>query len=185
MAINLIESVQESMGIEALQKVDPNTQEPVPNGDLVGPTHTLLQATIPAVLAAMYEKTRTADTTEQLLGASGGAACLQILFGDNMGAAAEEIAAYSKTYTTKARLTMEQVAEVALRVILNECNSNNPQEVIDFVALQRKNILQYLPASLRMGQLLGDNTLDDATRKMDGPVSGLAYSVERLFSDSK
>ena len=80
---------------------------------------------------------------------------------------------------------MEQVAEVALHVILTECSSNNPQEVIDFVALQRKNILQYLPASLRMGHLLGDNTLDDATRKMDGPVSGLAYSVERLFSDSK
>jgi len=185
MAINIIESVQKSLGIEALQKADPNTQEPVPNGDLISPAHSLMQAAIPAVLAAIYEKTRNVETTTELLDAPVGTNYLPLLFVDNVDAASEEVAAYSNTYATKARLAMEQVAENAIKVIKQEAHTTSAEDVSDFISGQRNNILQYLPASLRMGHLLGDNTLDDATNKMEGPVSGLMHSLETLFSGSK
>jgi hypothetical protein len=44
--------------------------------------------------------------------------------------------------------------------------------------------LIYLPGYLQIGQALRDETLDDRTNKMEGPVSGFMHSVEKVFSSS-
>ena len=55
-------------------------------------------------------------------------------------------------------------------------------DVISYMKDQRNNILHYLPAALQLGALLDDDTLDDHTHKMDGPISGLMHSIEKAFS---
>ena len=47
---------------------------------------------------------------------------------------------------------------------------------------QRNNILPYLPAALQTGKLLNENTLDDRTNKMKGPVSNFVHSIESMLS---
>ena len=39
-----------------------------------------------------------------------------------------------------------------------------------------------MPAALNMGELLHDNTLDDNTNKMEGPVSSLIQRIGSAFS---
>ena len=43
-------------------------------------------------------------------------------------------------------------------------------------------ILQMRPYALKMGELLHDNTLDDNTNKMEGPISSLMQSIGSVFS---
>jgi hypothetical protein len=52
-----------------------------------------------------------------------------------------------------------------------------------FFSNQRNNILLYLPAELKMGELLHNDTLDDNTNKMEGPVSSLMQSIGSAFSN--
>lgn len=44
------------------------------------------------------------------------------------------------------------------------------------------DILLYLLPILQMGVLLHDNTLDDKTNKMEGPISSLINSIGNAFS---
>jgi hypothetical protein len=41
----------------------------------------------------------------------------------------------------------------------------------------------YLPAALQIGVLLNDDTLDDATNKMEGPISSLMQKIGAAFSN--
>ena len=50
---------------------------------------------------------------------------------------------------------------------------------------QRNNILPFLPAELQMGELLHDNTLDDRTNKMEGPVSSIIRAIGGGFSNGE
>ncbi|HVX48921.1 MAG TPA: hypothetical protein VHB48_02150, partial [Chitinophagaceae bacterium] len=83
------------------------------------------------------------------------------------------------------KLAMQQVAVTALQQLHTEVKSTNPVAVSNFMKAQRDNILHYLPASLQIGKLLDDETLDDRTNKMDGPVSGFMHTIEKVFSDTK
>ena len=47
---------------------------------------------------------------------------------------------------------------------------------------QRHNILLYLPAAMQMGDLLNDDTLDDRTNKMEGPISNFVHTIENKLS---
>ncbi|MEO7924436.1 MAG: hypothetical protein ABIR30_12220 [Chitinophagaceae bacterium] len=47
---------------------------------------------------------------------------------------------------------------------------------------QRHNILVYLPAALNLGDLLKDESLDDRTNKMEGPVSNFMHKIEDILS---
>jgi hypothetical protein len=39
-----------------------------------------------------------------------------------------------------------------------------------------------LPPALQMGDLLNDNTMDDRTNKMEGPISSMMHSIENKLS---
>lgn len=54
-----------------------------------------------------------------------------------------------------------------------------------FFAEQRSNILKHLPVELHAGELLSDPAMDDKTNKMEGPMSGMMHTVEKIFSSSK
>jgi hypothetical protein len=79
---------------------------------------------------------------------------------------------------------MNAIANEAVHVV----KANLPadagiKEVKDFFSNQRNDILLYLPAGLKMGELLHDNTLDDDTNKMEGPISSLIKSIGSAFSN--
>lgn len=56
------------------------------------------------------------------------------------------------------------------------------REVKIFFKSQINNILLYLPPTLHIGELLHDNTLDDNTNKMEGPISSLINRIGDAFS---
>ena len=46
----------------------------------------------------------------------------------------------------------------------------------------RSNILMHLPATIGMGSIVDDTTIDDNTNKMEGPMSNLMHLFEKIFS---
>ena len=96
-----------------------------------------------------------------------------------------KIADYASVSTQHAYEIMEAVAvEAVKQVQRNEAGDQEAAVVKKFMNDQRNNILHYLPASLQIGKLLNDTTLDDRTNKMEGPISGLMHAIEKKFSDA-
>jgi hypothetical protein len=56
--------------------------------------------------------------------------------------------------------------------------------VKDYFINQKNDILLYLLPILKMGDLLHDNTLDDGTNKMEGPISSLMHSLGSTFTNT-
>jgi hypothetical protein len=185
MALNIVEEVQKDMGFEHLEKVDPNTQEPASTEVFTSPVSATAQGAIPAVLAAFYKKTRTEADAATLIDNAQTGNYLHALYGDNDLDAVEEVAEYSKITRADAGIAMEKSAAATMEVLRAEVKDFSPKAVSEFFTDQRTNILHYLPASLHMGQLLDDNTIDDRTHKMEGPVSGMMHAIESVFSSSK
>jgi len=185
MAINIVEAVQKQMGYETLQKIDPNTQEPLTTEVFTSPASSIAQAAIPAVLAAIYKKSKTPEDVNDIMRVRNSTDYLPILYGDNAASAVQAVATYSKITTSEARQAMQQIAVTALQVLHTEVKSPSFEAVESFMQTQRDNILKHLPASLQMGKLLDDETIDDRTNKMEGPVSGFMHTIEKIFSDTK
>lgn len=173
------------MGYEPLQKIDPNTQEPMTTEVFINPVLALAQGAIPSVLAAVYKKSKMPEDADEIMHVRNSTDYLPALFGDNTTKAVQAVATYSKLPVADVRLAMQQVAITALQVLHTEVKSTNPAAIASFMKGQRDNILHYLPASLQMGKILDDDTIDDRTNKMEGPVSGLMHSIEKVFSDTK
>ncbi len=57
-------------------------------------------------------------------------------------------------------------------------------DVKNFLTGQRHNILLYLDPALQLGKYIEDDTIDDSTNKMEGPVSGLMHKIGQIFSES-
>jgi hypothetical protein len=46
---------------------------------------------------------------------------------------------------------------------------------------QRHSILSHLPAAMKMGDVLNEETFDDRTNKMEGPVSSFLHRIEDIL----
>ena len=78
---------------------------------------------------------------------------------------------------------MNVIAMTAVKRVKENLSVDAAQkEVKTFFKGQINNILLYLPAELNMGDLLHDDTLDDGTNKMQGPVSGIIRNIGDVFS---
>lgn len=178
--MNLVETIQQNFGFEPLQKIDPNTQEVPVNTDSEA---ALAQAAIPSVLIALYKYTLSDEGAEDVIREKISTEWVNAFFGKNMGMATIKIADYASVSTQHAYEVMESVAvEAVKQVQQNEAGDEEATLVKKFMNDQRSNILAYLPASLQIGKLLNDTTLDDRTNKMEGPISGLMHAIEKKFS---
>ena len=75
---------------------------------------------------------------------------------------------------------MGSVAQEAMRIVQQEKDKGVSMDKIkNAMDDQRQTILQYLPASLQLGALLEDGSMDDRTHKMKGPMSNLAHMFEK------
>lgn len=182
MSINLLEEVQKNLGYPALQKIDPNTQQSEEGAD-IAPGNKFSQAAIPAVLTGLYRFAQDDEGAAALLQVSNSSNWVGKIFNDNKKEAIETISDYSKETGIDPVAKMNEIANEAIK-ILKENLPPEPgiKDVKIFFNHQKNNILQYLPANLNMGELLYDNTLDDNTNKMEGPISSLIQSIGAAFS---
>ncbi len=184
MTKNLIESLQKNLGFQELQKVDPNTQE-VAGDTSSETTRNPGQAVIPAVLMGLYRFGNTEKGAEEILRGNNQTSWLDVFFEDTKDEAISKVSSYSGITDAEASEKMEATAKEAIRLIRENTPSNSTYSNIkDYIAAQRKDILVYLPARLQIGTLLNDNTLDDRTNKMEGPLSNHMHFFEKLFSGS-
>jgi hypothetical protein len=186
MTSNLIQLLQEKLNCPPLQKIDPNTQDIAVTGVDEHPNK-LMQAVIPSVLTGFYKLTRSREGAALLLGGNISTTWVETLFADNKEAVISNIAAYAGTGEPEVSRQIGLAAAEASSIIKTNASPGTvPTEdsITLFMKNERNNILHYLPAALQIGGLLNDTTLDDHTNKMDGPVSGLMHSIEKIFSGS-
>jgi len=182
MSVNLIKTIQENMGFSPLNKIDPNTGQPVTDKDEVV-SNKFSQAAIPAVLTGLYRYVQSDEGADEFLNSDGSTNWVSKIFDDNRKEAIQTISEYARQSNHDPVAKMNEIANEAVKVAKENMAANaGIKEVKDFFSNQTKNILLYLPAELKMGELLHDNTLDDNTNKMEGPISSLMQSIGSAFS---
>ena len=110
-------------------------------------------------------------------------ALLQHIFNNNEEKVVTAISDYGRQTYDNTFALMQSAAGAGLRFIrLQAANDLSLDRVKNILAGQRHHILACLPPDLQLGGLLNDNTIDDRTNKMEGPVSGFMHFVEGLFA---
>lgn len=181
MAINLVETIQKNLGFPALQKIDPNTQE-VKKPENLSVQDYLPQAAIPVVLLGLYKFSCTETGNSELLKGELQNRLLKTIYGKSTQSVVDKVAAYTGNTSEYAADKMEMIAWEALHIIRNNISGEPTGATVkSFLANQRHNILVHLPASLQIGEALHDDTIDDRTHKMEGPMSSHMHWLEKFF----
>lgn len=185
MSINLLEKVRENLGLPELKKIDPNTQQSIINGNSDGEFR-LSQAILPAVLSGIYNLARTEKGVKLIAEQQNTNNWAKIIFEARTEEVVQHISAYAFTTENTAIDKINWVAGTAVKIIREESGKDDRLMAIkNMIGDQRNNILPYLPAELKIGDLLDDNTLDDRTNKMEGPISSLMHKIETSFSGNE
>lgn len=185
MPINLLETLQTQLGYPALQKIDPNTQ--VVKENINTPDeHRFSQAALTAVLTALYNYSHTDIGAEKIRTSSTATTWADLIFTDNQQSVVKRIGDYAN-YTSENVITrLNSIATVAVTIFQEQLPADaTMHHVKKFMHTQRNNILPFLPADLQLGELLHDNTLDDRTNKMEGPVSSMMRAIGDGFSNGE
>ncbi len=181
MAKNIVEAVQEKLGYAPLRKIDPNVQDTANKEEST--SQKLAQAAIPAVLTAIYKLTRTNDGCKAIVNSTVGSDCLSVIYHGKETDAAQKVAQYAGVTLNEALHQMKNISEESITILKEVAGKDGgPEKLKAYMNTQRHNILVYLPAKLDIGDLLDDETLDDRTNKMEGPVSNFMHKVENTFS---
>lgn len=177
---NLIETVQKNLNLPPVLKIDPNIQE---TRESRSTEEKLTQAAVPAVLTALYSFTRTDEGCEIILSKKDSANWLKILFSEKENEAVQRVAEYAEVSKKQARWTMENIANEAVTVLKRSAGDDaGIEKVRTLMDFQRHNILVCLPATMQLGDLLNEETMDDRTNKMEGPVSNFLHKIEDALS---
>lgn len=183
--MNLIEEMQKATGHWPVEKVDPNTQ--APKDEQESYKDLLPQAVIPVALLGLYHYTRTEDNANLLAGGNvpEDTSWKNKLYGDHSDEVANSISSYAHTSLETTESALNYAANTAVKVVNNAFGDKASGAVIAEVFKDnRSNILQHLPAALQIGSIVNDTTIDDRTNKMEGPMSGIMHTFEKIFSDS-
>ena len=186
MATNIIETIQQNLEYPPLRKIDPNIQEAA-NKFEQSRVEKLSQGVIPAVLAGIYKLSRKEEGANSIihLQVNNNAGLLHHIFEENEDEAVQKVAQYGEASESDVRNHMEIVATEAIRIIRKAVGENaSGDKVKTYMTDQRHNVLVYLPAAMGFGDLLHDETMDDRTNKMEGPISNFMHKIENKFSGS-
>lgn len=184
MAFSFIESLQKNTGFPDLQKIDPNTHE-VKRPEEMAVTDYLGQAALPVVLTGIYKYTRTEEGNNEILKGDRNGTLLLSIFGDKKSDVISKVAEYTGNKLDYTESKMESIAAEAINILRQHLPKDTGSTALkDLLNNQRHEIISFLPASLQIGKLLNDETLDDRTNKMEGPVSGIMHSIGQIFSSS-
>jgi hypothetical protein len=182
MTVNLIESIQKNLQYPALKKIDPNIQE-VKDKGVQSTVDQIAQAAIPAVLTGLYKLSRNDEGSSRILTTAEVEDSLAALFNGKENILVEKVALYAGISDNQAESHLENIADESIKLVKEVMGENGtPKKLKQFMNDQRHNILVYLPAALGLGDLLKDETLDDPTNKMEGPVSNFMHKIEDKLS---
>lgn len=182
--MSLIESLQQHLNYPPLKKVDPNTQE-VTHDETETPEQMFGQAAIPSVLTGLRHLAASDEGATNILNSTGKQDWIPELFPENGIEVTHKVAAYSGYTPEVTYEKMNEIADVAAGKVREEagedCTALNIKQLLEN---QIENILLYLPASLQLGKIFNNNTLDDRTHKMEGPVSGMMKAISSAFNNA-
>ncbi len=185
MSVNLLELVQVKMAYPVLQKIDANTQEVIIDEDTPDENR-FSQSALTSILTGLYVFSRKDENAEKILQKNDADSWVSTIFGSFGKEIVEKVASYSFYTSGNAEKNMNLIAECAVEIIKENLPGESTMgDIKDFLTAQRNIILSYLPAALQIGALLNDNTMDDRTHKMEGPISGLMHSIGDSFSDGE
>ena len=183
MSIHLLETIQNNLHYPPLKKIDPNTQEVNVDAES-GREHRFSQAAIPAVLIGLYNYSSDDTSAERILRGVTSSNWVSEIFGNNAGEVVQKVAAYSSTSYDEALSKMNEISNEAVSVVRTEVKSSGSiMDVKNLLSNQVKDILKYLPAALQMGRVVNEESLDDNTNKMEGPISSLMHKISSAFSN--
>jgi len=185
MITNIVEAVQKNLGYPALQKVDPNSQE-VKDITSRSSMEKLAQSAIPAVLAGLVKFTRSDNGAGSILSDGTEQNWLEQIYESKQSEAVDKVAHYSNTPVKETSDHMQKIALEAVKLI-HESVGEKPtgEKIKTYMSGQRHNILLYLPAAMQLGDLLNDDSLDDRTNKMEGPISNMMHNIENKLSGGR
>lgn len=183
MATDLIQVLAQRDGISTLPKIDPNTQDIT--ADAKSYADKLSQAAIPVVLVGLYKYTRDENQAADIVTADFKNNWLGKVFGAGKEALISKVADYAGVTSGEASTKLDSTFDNATRVIRENLNDTTGNAVKNLFTEQRTNILSHLPAAIGAGDLLDDNSLDDRTNKMKGPVSDLMHKIEKTFAGTE
>jgi len=182
MSTSLIEFIQKKMEFPPLRKVDPVDHEVKHDGERTM-REKLGQAAIPAVLASLYKFTKSEEGRVKMLSNKAEENWLYTILGDKEHMAVDKVAHYAGVSKDIAEENMLMIALEAIHALRESIVHHPTHEAIErYMGDQRHSILVYLPASMQLGRLLDDDSLDDRTNKMEGPISSFMHSIENKFS---
>lgn len=182
MSANLIEVIRKKMGYPSVEKVDPVDHE-AKNISNSSSRQKLAQAAIPAVLAVVYKFTRSEKGRDTILSGKKNGSWLDTMLENKEFAAVDKVAHYAGVGRDEAENEMQKIADVTITEVLNQSGKQPTQDKLKtYLANQRHSILVHLPPELQIGSLMEDDTLDDRTNKMEGPMSNFIHAVENKFS---
>ena len=178
--MELINKIREQLGFPPFIKIDPNTQQAETGA---GNHQKLGQAAICAVLVGIYKYSRSEEGFYYLLNKDRNLPWPVVLFGKEEHMVVRDIAAYAGEGEGDVRGLMDQAGKAAWHfaeeLLENHFSYSGFSKLFNDM---RNDILHYLPAQLQLGKVLNDNSLDDRTNKMEGPVSGMMHRIEKIFS---
>ncbi len=183
MFINLVESISKNLGYSDIQLVDPNSQD-VKTGNKSFGLQSLVQGGIPSVICGLYNYTRSVEGVDDIANGNHPEGWFKTIFGDKSDELAHHVADYAGTAMDSTTTEMEHISNEAVRAVRQAVASGKATDAGALLSDERNNTLLYLPASLHIGEILGNNNLDDQTHKMQGPVSSFLQNIEKHFNSN-
>jgi hypothetical protein len=184
MSYNLLQKVQEKMGCQPLQKIDVNTLEVVVD-NATPDEEKFSQAIIPTVLTALYKFSRDDVGAETILHTTTQQNWSNLIFDTHKDEVVEKIVQYAYHSKQETINKINSVAIATIELMREHLTANTSiTELKNLLADSLNNTLLYLPTNMHIGVVLKDNTLDDGTLKMEGPVSSVMNAIGSLFSQS-
>ena len=182
MSVNILEELRKNVGLPPLIKVDPNTQA-VKIVSEKEKEHKLMQAIVPTAVAGIYDCARSEEGLDFLAGAASTPDWFTLLFAKHAAEVRSRLATYADNTADAVQTHFNSVAAEAVKILRNASTDNDRRISIRTIAgAQRDWFLPYLPAELQIGKLLDDNTMDDRTNKMEGPVSSFMHKIETMLT---
>ena len=178
MVTNIVEAIQQKLGYAPLQKVDANSQE-IKGVNKLSPEQKLRQAAVPAVLAAIL---KYSDGTEGInILKNEQRPWVNTIYSGRQEDVIRKVAEYSGATPETAAHEMERICDEAVNFVRDSIKTPDPEKLRSFMNSQRHNILSHLPAAMKVGDVLNEETFDDRTNKMEGPVSGFLHRIENII----
>ena len=179
--MNLPEQLQEYLKYPKLQVIDANTGLPEDEA-IFDP---VCQAVLITFLTGLYKATRSKESAAIISGLSNADQLIESLF-ENKEEVLNTLSAFTKQLPIVIKDKLLEVSKgwFAHTQQLPVEETKKESYLQNLMTTQRHEILRYLPTGLNLGELLNDETLEDKTNKMEGPISSLMHKIEGSFSTS-